>query len=53
MQSEINRIQAAAAHPENWTVIKPRRKAVNPLLSLRASVPAPINLNRAKEKAHV
>lgn len=40
MQTNIRLIQAAAAHPENWTVIKPRRKP-NPLLSLRASFPGP------------
>lgn len=41
--SEIERIQAAAAHPENWQVVKssrrPARRQADPLRSLSASWP--------------
>ena len=43
VMSEIERIQAAAAHPENWKLVKnsrrPARRLTDPLRSLMASWP--------------
>lgn len=43
--SEIERIRAAAAHPENWKPVKrrhqPARPAVSPLHNLLTGWPAP------------
>jgi hypothetical protein len=44
VMTEIDRIKAAACHPENWKAVQPRKRRQRTLSGLVAGCAAPVRL---------